>query len=454
MGVFAVYLETKEGYKLINILVNKKYSVSVTDGYSHMLQSELQAIIIQKGYQVRATEECADYSANVIILVAQYSHEVRGKWISHVCNDADSNCLIIVCGRMATLDWEYLLTNNQRLDCVVLGEPFEAIPELIKHVVDGADRDLSNIYGIAYLDKDTHKPVKTDFRHAMKDYDSLPISKPEYIKDIQPMNRTYYLETSYECYGRCNFCAGHLYRKANPCRYSCKSIDRIIAEIKFITNNYGVRIFNFYDENFFMDGKTGVLRAYNLAKKIIDERLHIRFTIEARASDIDIEIIDILKKAGLYMVFLGVESGAQTVLDRYCKETTVDQNVNAMKILSLRNVKCYPGYILFDPITTDAELLQTTQLFLEFSDNLYSYQLSNDSSLLYFPKGCAFLTKMIQQGIYINEYDVDSNNYPFIDEKIARIHKKYLSEVYNCELEPKDYMKSRMTLLEKIILDI
>lgn len=439
---------------MINIIVYKQYSTSITDGYSHMLQSELQAILVQKGYQVQAMEECADYSASVIILIAQYPHEVREKWISRVCNEANSHCFIIVCGRMATLDWEYLLTNNPRLDCVVIGEPFETIPELVERVVDVGDRNLSNICGIAHLNKDTHKLTQTTPRHAMKDYDSLPISTPEYLKDMPPMNRTYYLETSYECYGRCNFCAGYLYRKANPCRYSCKSIDRIVDEIKFIIDNFGVRIFNFYDENFFMDGQIGVLRAYNLAKKIIDERIHIRFTIEARASDINIEIIDILKKAGLYMVFIGIESGAQTVLDRYCKETTVEQNMKAMKILSQKKVKCYPGYILFDPITTDSELLQTTQLFLEFSDNLYSYQLSNDSSLLYFPRGCAFLTKMMQRGIYINEYNVDSNNYPFMDEKTALIHKKYLSGVSNCTLEPKDCMKSRMTLLENIILSI
>lgn len=45
-------------------------------------------------------------------------------------------------------------------------------------------------------------------------------------------------------------------------KFRTRSIDNIVAEMKHLYDEYGVRIFNFQDDNFFLPGKTKALRRF------------------------------------------------------------------------------------------------------------------------------------------------------------------------------------------------
>ncbi len=59
-----------------------------------------------------------------------------------------------------------------------------------------------------------------------------------------------------------------------------------------------------------------------------------------------------LKKAGLDSVILATDNFSQPVLDRYKKLTTVEQNIESVRILESLDIDVYLGLILFDPWTT------------------------------------------------------------------------------------------------------
>ena len=135
-------------------------------------------------------------------------------------------------------------------------------------------------------------------------------------------------------------------------------------EIKFVVDTYHTRFFNIQDNNFFVDGNKGIERAEEIANLLIKKKVRIRFSIQCRAQDVQKELFRNLKKAGLYKAFIGFESGSQDVLNRYCKNSTVKDNVNTMQVLNELSIKCQPGYIFFDPFTTKEEL-QETVVFLK-----------------------------------------------------------------------------------------
>src|SRR6202012_1089720 len=59
---------------------------------------------------------------------------------------------------------------------------------------------------------------------------------------------------------------------------------------------------------------------------------------------------------GLRRMLFGVESGVDTILDRFNKETTGDQNALAIRTLSALGVPTRFTYITFDQLMTLAEL--------------------------------------------------------------------------------------------------
>jgi hypothetical protein len=67
---------------------------------------------------------------------------------------------------------------------------------------------------------------------------------------------------------------------------------------------------------------------------------------------------------GLRRMLFGVESGVDGILDRFAKDTTVEQNILAIRTLSALGVPTRLTYITFDPLMTTHAFQGRTDLFL------------------------------------------------------------------------------------------
>ena len=267
------------------------------------------------------------------------------------------------------------------------------------------------------------------------------------------------METSRSCHGECHFCEGYLFRKLNPgSGYSVKSADRVIQEIQYVIENYQYRVFSFSDDNFFADGSENAKqRVKDIANALIKNKIRIRFTIECRADDISEEIFTLLKRAGLCKVFVGIESGSQSVLNRYNKGTTVEENHKAIQILSKLNIKCHPGYILFDPYTTIQELHETVDFFEPYLEFLFSFSDGVDTRSLYFPYGCKSLETFWpnQSEKFYENICYNGIKFKFKSkevEKVYEIYSNYLNDLSFCE--GANLLKRRILSLKKALSDI
>jgi hypothetical protein len=59
-----------------------------------------------------------------------------------------------------------------------------------------------------------------------------------------------------------------------------------------------------------------------------------------------------MRDAGLYLVYMGLESGSEEGLDTLHKQITVDQNVSAVKLLKSIGLMFEYGFMLLDPSST------------------------------------------------------------------------------------------------------
>ena len=157
----------------------------------------------------------------------------------------------------------------------------------------GGDEVPSHIQGIAYLKG--NQLVKTPIRDEPVDLDQLPypayhlLKMDQYRYDFMGKNFAI-LEGSRGCPHGCRFCYLGMY----GARFRQKSPDRLVDEVRTITQRFRVK--NLY----FMDLEFGLNRKYliSLCKNLAALNLGIRWCCQTRVTDVDGEVLEWMKKAG------------------------------------------------------------------------------------------------------------------------------------------------------------
>ncbi|MBI5187438.1 MAG: radical SAM protein [Nitrospinae bacterium] len=219
------------------------------------------------------------------------------------------------------------------------------------------------------------------------------------------------------CWGNCTFCyAGRFFDgyKGRDARGIVDEMEQRVAE--------GFKKVYFVDPCFFPPGKQAGIYAAGLAKEIMKRGRRIPFGLECRADSVSPDAIDPLAEAGLTEVFLGVESGAQSALDRFHKRTTVDQNERAIALIQDRRIKLSTGFIMFDPEVTLAELGENLKFLrrnglVRCATN--AAQLLSHKVFLY--AGTPMYKRYVQK-LNLNGRSPYFIDYPFHDKKIQRIY--------------------------------
>jgi radical SAM superfamily enzyme YgiQ (UPF0313 family) len=74
--------------------------------------------------------------------------------------------------------------------------------------------------------------------------------------------------------------------------------------------------------------------------------------ISCRAEYVDPELFGILRDAGLFLVYMGIESGVEQGLQILHKQMSVEQNLAAVRTLKQLGILFSYGFMLFDPSST------------------------------------------------------------------------------------------------------
>lgn len=274
---------------------------------------------------------------------------------------------IIIGGYLPTLSTAELLTKCPEIDIAVLGEGETTISDLIGRL--DRSEDWHSIDGIAYMSDDGL--VVTPSPSPITDLDTLPFPARDAIIQAQQVRPVELIRVlgSRGCYHRCSFCCIHaFYAFSGSPNPRMRQPEKVIEEIESTIAATGIKRFRFSDDDFIGPSPKTREHALQIAEELKKSKLPITFDIECRADVLDEDVLKQLKEVGLDEVFLGIESGSQTQLDRFNKRTTVEQNREAIRMLENLGIRVSSGFIMFDPYVTLAEL----------SDNL---QFLNDTGI-------------------------------------------------------------------------
>jgi len=258
--------------------------------------------------------------------------------VAETAKKVREDCTVILGGPHATFMPRQTMEECEYIDIIVRGEGEETTRELIENIEKGVP--LNKVMEITF--RKENGIIDTEPRPFIKNIDDIPFPS----RDLLPMhlykfNGVKYttMLTSRGCPFGCSFCSssrlfGGYWRGRSP--------ENVLEEIKTVYGEYGIRNIEFMDDTFTLDQK----RAEKICDGIIEQGWDISWGASSRVDTLSKELAEKMKKAGCWIIFLGIESGSQKILDTIGKRITLEQAKKAVEILKDAGIQVLGSFII------------------------------------------------------------------------------------------------------------
>ena len=267
-------------------------------------------------------------------------------------------------GHYPSLCHEDALREFPELDSVVRYEGELTLVDLVGRLRAG--EDWHEVPGIAYLDGGAVRESAT--RSLVQDLDSLPFPHRPYAPEKILGFPTLPVLASRGCARRCSFCSIHTFYRTAPGKVvRVRKPEQVILEMLELNRDHGVRVFLFQDDDFPLWGRAGRRWVEELIERMREAELvdHAIWKISCRAEYLDGELFAALRDAGLFLVYMGIESGVDAGLEILHKQMTVEQNRAGVRVLKELGLMFSYGFMLFDPSSTFASVRENVGFLRE-----------------------------------------------------------------------------------------
>jgi anaerobic magnesium-protoporphyrin IX monomethyl ester cyclase len=324
------------GY-LTSVLRQYGYSVHVVDieqAPEEILQSALQLKPLLIGF-----------SLIFQFFIERYAELLRGLRANGV------NCHFTMGGHFPSLSYQQTLDLVPELDSVVRFEGEMTLVELADAV--STARDWRSIQGIAY--RNGREVTATPARPLVEDLDQLPYPERNYEPEAVLGRSIMPILASRGCARTCSFCSIHTFYRAAPGRIvRTRKPAEVVREMRMLHEERGITIFLFQDDDFPLFGTVWRRWAREFVNELHQSELpgKVIWKINCRADAVDRELFIAMRDAGLYLVYMGLESGSEQGLETLHKQINVAQNLRAVEILKSIGLMFEYGFMLLDPSST------------------------------------------------------------------------------------------------------
>lgn len=319
-------------------IVNQSNTI-LNDDFSEVSITTFGDYILKKEFDIISFYTMAN-SYHISILIANY---IKSK---------ATNITIIFAGPQATVCAEDTLNAFPFVDLISLGEGELTICNIIESI---SNKSYQSCPSIVYRQQNTI--VSNRIFPLIENLDDLPYldySFVPYIKNTSVMP----IEVGRGCPFSCSFCSTKNFWQR---QYRLKSSERIISEIKYIKQNMNIDEFNFEHDSLTANRKTII----SFCEDLIKNNLNIIWRCSSRIDILDEELISILKSAGCYKIFMGIETGSPRMQKIINKNLHFENFWNTVSLLQKYNIESIFSFIYGFPNETPNDLSLTLDVISE-----------------------------------------------------------------------------------------
>ena len=239
----------------------------------------------------------------------------------------------------------------------VIGEGESTTLELIRALNEGRDADLESINGLAFLRNGDL--VQNPERKKIRDIDQLPLPNRKKIDIDKYLSvwekyhaiRSMTVSTQRGCPYTCKWCSTAVYGQS----YRRRSPEVVVDELMNLKEQYNPDSIWFVDDVFtvshnWLTGFRDELRSRNAV---------IPFECITRADRLNEDVLDILKEAGCFRIWIGAESGSQKIIDLMDRRVDVNKVRDMIRQTRKKGMEAGTFIMLGYPGETEADIEET-----------------------------------------------------------------------------------------------
>lgn len=316
---------------------------------------------------------------------------------AQLVKEIDKNIIVIIGGAHPSMVGSEVL-KYPNVDLGVKGEGEVTIVELLNAIESG--ESLDSIKGLIY--RKDNLAVENLPREFIKDLDSLlfPYTcAKEVLKDYDkyPKAAFGYIFVTRGCPYNCFFCGS---RNIWSRQVRFRSPENVVKEIKALQKE-GIRLFYFVDDNF------GVDKQYlsDLCNALINYCPGIKWNCEFHVNLVEDEVISLMKKAGCFLIQIGVESGNNEILKKMRKDITIEEAYAAARVIKKYGIQLQAFFIIGFPQETERSLNNTVKAMRKIKCDVLTYSIFTP-----YP-GTEAYTFCKENGLIKEDYDVSLYNH-------------------------------------------
>lgn len=266
------------------------------------------------------------------------------------------NAKLVLGGYHATFANEKILKEYPFIDFILCGEGEYSFPALLDRIEK--DEKPSDVDGIAF--EDGGRIISRPFKLIEK-LDSLPFpareltDRVEYGYFHQNIKLTFgkftTICTSRGCPYRCTYCSC---AELSLRRWRARSAENVVDEMESLSDQ-GYECCVVVDDNFTQNRR----RVEEICGQIRKRKIDLQFYCEGRVDVASYEMLRQMKDAGFNVIYYGVESASQNVLDYYKKNITPEKSGMAIDNAKKAGMLVVTSYIVGAPIESGEDIGRT-----------------------------------------------------------------------------------------------
>ncbi len=294
--------------------------------------------------------------------------------VLRIAQEVVPGALRVLGGVHATFMFRQVLSEAPWVDVIVRGEGEEIMVALAEAVRDGRwPADQRKIKGLAFaVDGEI---VSTQAASTVKDLDGID---PDW--SILDWDSYIYIPLGVKvaipnmargCPFTCSFCSQWKFWRD----YRVRDPKKVADEIERLVTDHGVGFFILADEEPTINKKKFVEFCQELIDRGLNKR--VKWGINTRVTDIyrDRDLLKFYREAGLVHVSLGTEAAAQLKLDLFNKETKVEENKEAIRLLREADIFTEAQFIVGLDNETPETLEETYRIAWDWQPDLANWSM-------------------------------------------------------------------------------
>ncbi|WP_347067635.1 radical SAM protein [Flavobacterium sp. WV_118_3] len=273
---------------------------------------------------------------------------------------------IILGGPDVTYNCENYL--NAGADFLIIGEGEETTYQLYQAIMEQSDYTV--VDGIAFFDNG--QLIKTKARTKFRELDELPLPNRE-AAPIEKYLQTWKtnhgkssmtISTQRGCPYTCKWCSTAVYGQS----YRRRPAQQVAAEMRLLKDQYNPDTLWFVDDVFTVSHKW--LTEFH--KEVLAQDAKVPFECITRAERLNDAILQLLKEAGCYRIWIGAESGSQKIIDLMDRRVDVSVVKQAIQKTNALGIETGTFIMVGYPGETEDDIHQTIQYLKEANPTEYT----------------------------------------------------------------------------------